>query len=96
MHTENNPSVGKPTTASASLDRIKNDVTEVMDKAKTAGREELESGKQAAASQAERVAGVIEQVSSQLKECNLDTLADYRNELAPGIKNFLCRIAKMN
>lgn len=85
---ENSPNVGKQTTTGASVDRIKNDATEVMDKAKAAGREHVESGKEAAATQAEKVASVIEQTSSQLKESNFHTLADYTNELAAGIKNF--------
>ena len=85
---ENNPNVSKQSTTNPSVDRVKTDATEVMDKAKSAGREQIESGKRAAATQAEKVAGVIEQASSQLKESNLHTLADYTTELAAGIKNF--------
>jgi uncharacterized phage infection (PIP) family protein YhgE len=85
---ETNSNVGKQSTTNASLDRVKTDTTEVVEKAKTAGREQLESGKQAAATQAEKVADVIGQASSQLKENNLQTLADYTTELAAGIKNF--------
>lgn len=85
---ENNPNVGKQTTPDASVEHIKKDANDVMDKAKTAGREQIESGKEAAATQAEKVADVIEQASAQLKDGNFQTLADYTNELAGGIKNF--------
>jgi len=57
-------------------------------KAKNIGREQIESGKQTAASQAEKVANVIEQAASQLKEKNLRTVADYTSEIKATIKNF--------
>lgn len=85
---ENNSTVGKQSTTNPSADRVKTDATEVIDKAKRAGREQLESGKETAATQAEKVAGVIEQASAQLKESNLHALSDYTTELAAGIKNF--------
>ena len=69
-------------------DKIRSDAVEVMDKAKTAGREQFESGKQITASQAEKIADVVDRASSQLKENNLQTLADYASELGATIKNF--------
>jgi hypothetical protein len=69
-------------------DKIRSDVGEVIDKAKNAGREKLESGKQATASQAEKIAEVVDNAASQLKENNLQTLADFASELGTTIKNF--------
>lgn len=86
---ENNQNVQSPGTPEVvNRDKIKADVMGVVDKAKTAGREQLESGKHAAASQAAKVATVIEESSSQLKENNLQPLADYASELGTTIKKF--------
>src|SRR5882762_4526790 len=85
---ENNQNMESTTNDFPNRDRIRSDAVEVMDKAKTAGREQLESGKQTTASQAEKIAHVIEHASSQLKENNLQTLADYASELGTTIKNF--------
>ena len=85
---ENNQNMESTTSDFPNRDKIRSDAVEVMDKAKTAGREQLESGKQTTASQAEKIAHVIEHASSQLKENNLQTLADYASELGTTIKNF--------
>ncbi len=69
-------------------DRVRADALEVMDKAKTAGRDRMETGKQTTASQAEKIANVIDRASSELKANNLQTLADYASELGTTIKNF--------
>ena len=85
---ENNQNMESTTSDFPNRDKIRSDAVEVMDKAKTAGREQLESGKQTTASQAEKIADVIEHASSQLKENNLQTLAGYASELGTTIKNF--------
>jgi gas vesicle protein len=85
---ENNQNMESTTSDFPNRDKIRSDAVEVMDKAKTAGREQLESGKQTTASHAEKIADVIEHASSQLKENNLQTLADYASELGTTIKNF--------
>ena len=85
---ENNQNMESTTSDFPNRDKIRSDAVEVMDKAKTAGREQLESGKQTTASQAEKIADVIEHASSQLKENNLQTLAGYAGELGTTIKNF--------
>ena len=85
---ENNQNMESTTTDFPNRDKIRSDAVEVMDKAKTAGREQLESGKQTTASQAEKIADVVEHASSQLKENNLQTLADYASELGTTIRDF--------
>lgn len=87
---ENKQSVNteRTTTEIPNTEKVKADATEVVDKAKSIGREQLEAGKRTAASQAEKVANVIEQAASQLKENNLRSLADYTSEIGATIKNF--------
>ena len=85
---ENNQNIESTAPDFPNRDRVRSDAVEVMDKAKTAGREQLESGKQTTASQAEKIADVIEHASSRLKENNLQTLADYASEIGTTIKNF--------
>jgi gas vesicle protein len=85
---ENNQNMESTTGDFLNRDKVRSDAVEVMDKAKTAGREQLESGKQTTASQAEKIADVIEHASSRLKENNLQTLADYASEIGTTIKNF--------
>ena len=70
---ENNRSVSPQgtegtTTEIPNKEQITADASEVVEKAKNIGREQIESGKQTAASQAEKVANVIEQAASQLKK----------------------------
>jgi hypothetical protein len=77
-------------------DRIRADAMELVDKAKTAAREQLESGKQLAARQGAKVAAVLEQASSQLKKKELRTLADYTSDLGSRIKTFSGRLRKRN
>lgn len=90
---ENNRSVSPQgtegtTTEIPNKEQITADASEVVEKAKNIGREQIESGKQTAASQAEKVANVIEQAASQLKKKNLRTVADYTSEIKATIKNF--------
>ena len=87
---ENNQSVNteRNTSEIPSTEKVKADAIEVVDKAKSIGREQLESGKDTASGQAEKVANVIQQAASQLKENNLRSLADYTSEIGTTIKSF--------
>ena len=69
-------------------ERVKSDAAEVLGKAKEAGQQHLESGKQAAVNEAEKVAAVMEEASSQFKQNDLQTLADYASEIGLTIKTF--------
>jgi hypothetical protein len=68
-------------------DRLKSDAAEVMEKAKDAGQQRLETGKQTAAEQAEKVAGVVEQASTQFRQSDLQSLADYAGQVGTSIKS---------
>ena len=57
---ENSQNMESTTSNFPNRDKIRSDAVEVTDKAKTAGREQLESGKQTTASQAEKIADVID------------------------------------
>lgn len=91
---ENNQSVNteRNTSEIPSTEKVKADAIEVIDKAKSLGREQLEAGKSTAANQAEKVANVIQQAASQLKENNLRSLADYTSEIGTTIKSFSDRL----
>ena len=83
---ENNRSVstqGTERTATEILNKeqIKADASGVVHKAKNIGREQIESGKQTATSEAEKFANVIKQAASQLTETSLRTFADYTSEI---------------
>jgi hypothetical protein len=69
-------------------ERVKSDAAEVLGKTKEAGQQQLESGRQAAVNQAEKVAAVIEEASSQFKQNDLQTLANYASEIGSTIKGF--------
>jgi hypothetical protein len=69
-------------------DTLKSDAAELMGKAKDAGKEQSELGKQTVASQAEKLSAVVEQTSAQLKENDLQTLAEYAGDLGSAIKSF--------
>ncbi len=69
-------------------EKLKSDTAEVVDKAKNAGQQQLESGKQTAAAQAEKVAAVLDQASSQFREEDLPKFAEYASEIGSTIKNF--------
>jgi hypothetical protein len=69
-------------------EQLKSDTSEVMDKAKHAGQQRLDSGKQTAAAQVQKVAGVFDQASSQFRQEDLPKFAEYASEIGSTIKNF--------
>ena len=82
---ENNQNIESTAPDFPNRDKVRSDAVEVMDKAKTAGREQLESGKQTTASQAEKIADVIEHASSGKQPANPSRLCErdwnYHKEL---------------
>jgi hypothetical protein len=68
-------------------DKLKSEAANVIETAKDAGRQRLETGKDRAAEQVEKVAGVMEQASAQLKDSDLGSLADYAGQVASTIKS---------
>jgi hypothetical protein len=69
-------------------EKLKSDTSEVMDKAKQASEQRLDSGKQTAAAQVHKVAGVFDQASSQFRQDDLPKFAEYASEVGNSIKNF--------
>jgi hypothetical protein len=69
-------------------EKLKSDTSEVVDKAKHAGQQQLDSGKQTAAAQVQKVAGAFDQASSQFRQDDLPKFAEYASEIGSTIKNF--------
>jgi hypothetical protein len=69
-------------------EELKSKATEVAEKAKQRGKEELEAGKNKAADQVQDVAGIIEQVSEGLAGQEQQSLAGYASEVADKIREF--------
>lgn len=68
-------------------ERLRADAAELMHTAKIAAHEQLETGKQIAARQGEKVAAAIDRAASRL-ETQLHSLADYTGDLGKRIKSF--------
>ena len=77
-------------------EKVKTDAAEVVEKAQSAGKQKLEIGKTTAAEGADKIAGVIDQASKQLKENDLGTLADYANQVGSSIKSFSDQLRNRN
>jgi hypothetical protein len=69
-------------------EKFKSDTSEFVDKAKQAGQQRLDSEKQTAAAQVQKVAGVFDQASSQFKQDDLPKFAEYASEIGSSIKDF--------
>jgi hypothetical protein len=67
-------------------EKLKSDAAEVMQTAKDAGQQRLETGKKTAAEQADKVADVLEEASSRLQDSDLQSFAHYADQIASGVK----------
>ena len=78
----------EPTETRTQSDRkaLKSKATELTQEAKQRGKQQLDTTKRAAADQAQKVAGVIEQASADLERNNQQSLARYTGEFADSIK----------
>ena len=74
----------KTETPTGSDQTLKSKATELTQEAKQRGKKQLDTTKKAAADQAQKVAGVIEQASAELGR-NDQTLARYTGEFANSI-----------
>ena len=68
-------------------DTLKSKATEVTQEVKQRGKKQLDTTRRAAADQAQKVAGVIEQASEQLGRADQQSLARYTGEFATSIKS---------
>ena len=78
------------------INKVKSDVAGVAQDVKRQGQEQFEARKQTAADQTEKLAGVMDRVSEELKGQNQDSLADYAGQLAGGMKNFAESLRQRN
>src|SRR5215204_5370311 len=74
------------TSTQADRETLKSKATELTQEAKERGKKQLDTTKKAAADQAQKVAGVIEQASAELGRNDQQTLARYTAEFANSIK----------
>jgi hypothetical protein len=74
------------TSMQSDSETLKSKATELTREAKQRGKQQLDTTKKAAADQAEKVAGVIEQASAELGRNDQQTLARYTAEFANSIK----------
>ena len=79
--------IGQQTGEMPDSNKIKSDASELLEKAKQVGQEHLDSGKRVAADKVEKVAAVVEQASTQFRENDLQTLAQYTSEVGNTIKS---------
>ena len=74
------------TATQSDRETLKAKATELTQEAKQRGKQQLDTTKKAAADQAQKVAGVIEQASAELGRHDQQTLARYTGDLANSIK----------
>jgi hypothetical protein len=87
MATEHNTMASVTRSQLPGREKLKSDAADVMETAKQVGEQKFETGKKSAAEQAQKLAGVMEQASTQLKENDLQSLADYTSQIASSIKS---------
>ena len=59
------------------INKVKSEAATVAQDVKRQGQEQFEARKQTAADQTEKLAGVVERVSEELKDQDQESLADY-------------------
>ena len=74
------------TATQSDRETLKSKATELTQEAKQRGKQQLDTTKKAAADQAQKVAGVIEQASAELGRHDQQTLARYTGDVANSIK----------
>jgi hypothetical protein len=82
--------------ATNKFDEAKNMAKDIAQDAKRQGREKLGSGKQRAADETEKMAGVVERAAQDLRDGELGPLSDYAAQLASGMKTFAENLRSKN
>jgi hypothetical protein len=80
-------------TPQSDRETLKSKATELTQEAKERGKEQLDTTKKAAADQAQKVAGVIEQASAELGRNDQQSLARYTGEFANSIKTLADKLS---
>jgi hypothetical protein len=78
------------------INKVKSEAAGVAQDVKRQGQEQFETRKQTAANQTEKLAGVVDRVSAELKDQNQESLADYAGQLAGSMKNFADSLRQRN
>lgn len=78
------------------ITKVKSEAAAVAEDVKRQGSEQFEARKQTAADQTEKLAGVIDRVSEELRGQDQESLADYAGQLAGSMKNFAENLRQRN
>ena len=78
------------------VDKVKSEAAGVAQDVKRQGQDQFEARKHTAADQTEKLAGVVDRVSEELKGQNQESLADYTGQLAGSMKNFADSLRQRN
>lgn len=78
------------------INKAKREAAGVAQDVKRQGQEQFEARKQTAADQTEKLAGVVDRVSEELKSQNQESLADYAGQLAGSMKDFAESLRQRN
>jgi hypothetical protein len=78
------------------INKVKSEAAGVAQDVKRQGQDQFEARKQTAADQTEKLAGVVDRVSEELKGQDQESLADYAGQLAGSMKNFAESLRQRN
>ena len=78
------------------MTKVKSEAAAVAEDVKRQGSEQLEARKHTAADQTEKLAGVVDRVSEELRGQDQESLADYAGQLAGSMKNFAESLRRRN
>jgi hypothetical protein len=93
---ENQQSQSTGVSDGGAINKVKSEAAGVAQDVKRQGHEQFEARKQTAADQTEKLAGVVDRVSEELKDQNQESLADYAGQLAGSMKNFAESLRQRN
>jgi hypothetical protein len=78
------------------ITKVKSEAAAVAEDVKRQGSEQFEARKHTAADQTEKLAGVVDRVSEELRGQDQESLADYAGQLAGSMKNFAESLRQRN
>lgn len=78
------------------ITKVKSEAAAVAQDVKRQGSEQFEARKHTAADQTEKLAGVVDRVSEELRGQDQESLADYAGQLAGSMKNFAESLRQRN
>jgi hypothetical protein len=78
------------------INKVKSEAAGMAQDVKRQGQEQFESRKETAATQTEKLAGVVDRLSEELKGQDQESLADYAGQLAGNMKSFADSLRQRN